>query len=253
MSSATPPDSHSPSISSDALADAAERRTRQLPLQQTAGQLAAEHDKKQKFRRLVDPGIFRPNSRDQALESLKTLLTISENLLREPHNPKFQQFKPTNQVIKRTIMDPKGTLEYAIGLGFRPEVKNFQPYYTFNPRFMDDLKIGAAILQHFVQLETEREERAALAKKSEKAVAEAAAEKVKLAFMDDRKTKMQRDEIEKERRAARAASLAQAALVGEAIPMSPSTSASLTMPGSGHTLDGPPPDDDLVQDENPTN
>jgi hypothetical protein len=118
---------------------------------------------------------------------------------------------------------------------------------------MDDLKIGAAILQHFVQLETEREERAALAKKSEKAVAEAAAEKVKLAFMDDRKTKMQRDEIEKERRAARAASLAQAALVGEAIPMSPSTSASLTMPGSGHTLDGPPPDDDLVQDENPTN
>jgi len=43
---------------------------------------------------------------------------------------------------------------------------------------MDDLKIGAAILQHFVQLETEREERAALAKKSEKAVAEAAAEKV---------------------------------------------------------------------------
>jgi hypothetical protein len=71
MSSATPPDSHSSSISSDALADAAERRTRQLPLQQTAGQLAAEHDKKQKFRRLVDPGIFRPNSRDQALESLK--------------------------------------------------------------------------------------------------------------------------------------------------------------------------------------
>lgn len=246
MSSATPPDSHSPSISSDALADAAERRTRQLPPQQTAAQLAAEHDRRQKFRRLVDPGILRPNSRDQALESLKTLLTISENLLREPRNPKFQQFKPTNQIIKRTIMDPKGTLEYAIELGFRPEVKNFQPYYTFNPRFMDDLKIGTAILQHFVQLETEKEERAALAKKSEKAVAEAAAEKVKLAFMDDRKTKMQRDEIEKERRAARAASLAQAALAQEATPVSPSTSASLTMPGSGHTLD----DGDLVEEEN---
>ena len=131
---------------------------------------------------------------------------------------------------------------------------------------MDDLKIGTAILQHFVQLETEREERAALAKKSEKAVAEAAAEKViispadfvktthlyekvKLAFMDDRRTKMQRDEIEKERRAARAASLVQAALTQETTPVSPSTSASLTMPGSGHTLD----DGDLVQEENPTN
>jgi len=62
---------------------------------------------------------------------------------------------------------------------------------------------------------------------------------------------MQRDEIEKERRAAHAASLAQAALAREATPMSPTTSASLTMPGSGHTLDEPT--DDLVQDENPTN
>lgn len=75
--------------------------------------------------------------------------------------------------------------------------------------------------------------------------------KVKLAFMDDRKTKMQRDEIEKERRAAHAASLAQAALAREATPMSPSpsTAASLTMPGSGHTLDGPTPSGDLVQDD----
>lgn len=45
---------------------------------------------------------------------LQTLLTISENLLREPDNPKFQQFKPTNNIIKRDLVDPKGTLEYAI-------------------------------------------------------------------------------------------------------------------------------------------
>jgi PUB domain len=45
---------------------------------------------------------------------LQTLLTISENLLREPDNPKFQQFKPTNNIVKRDLVDPKGTLEYAI-------------------------------------------------------------------------------------------------------------------------------------------
>jgi len=45
---------------------------------------------------------------------LQTLLTISENLLREPDNPKFQQFKPTNNIIKRDLINPKGTLEYAI-------------------------------------------------------------------------------------------------------------------------------------------
>jgi hypothetical protein len=43
----------------------------------------------------------------------QTLLTISENLIREPNIEKYQRFKPTNSVIKRDLMDPKGTLEYA--------------------------------------------------------------------------------------------------------------------------------------------
>lgn len=139
------------------------------------------------------------------MASLKTLLTISENLLREPDNPKFQQFKPTNSIIKRDLVDPKGTLEYAIELGFRPEVKNFQPFYTFNPRRVEDLRLGAAILKEFVDLENEKAERASRSKVDQKAVVEAITNQVKLAFMDDRKTKMLRDEREKEQRAARAA------------------------------------------------
>jgi len=39
---------------------------------------------------------------------------IAENLIREPENPKFQQFKPTNNVIKRDLVDSKGALEFAI-------------------------------------------------------------------------------------------------------------------------------------------
>ena len=62
-----------PSISQDALAAAAERRTRQAIPQKSAAQLAVEHDKRQKFRRLIDPGITRPNPYDQALKSLKVL------------------------------------------------------------------------------------------------------------------------------------------------------------------------------------
>ncbi|KAF8974533.1 hypothetical protein BDZ97DRAFT_1774075 [Flammula alnicola] len=204
---------NSASISNDALAAAAERRTRQATPQLTAAQLAAEHEKRQKFRRLIDPGITRPNPRDQAMSSLKTLLTISENLLREPENLKFQQFKPTNTIIKRDLVDRKGALEFAIELGFKPEVKNFQPYYTFHRRHLEDLRIGATILQEYITLETEKEERVARAKKSEKAAHDDAAEKVKLAFMDDRKAKVLRDEIEKEQRAARAAAASrQAAL-----------------------------------------
>lgn len=195
----------SPPVSTDALAAAAERRAGQLPAQPSAAQLAAAHERRQAFRRLIDPGILRPNSKEQAMASLKTLLTISENLLREPDNPKFQQFKPTNSIIKRDLVDPKGTLEYAIELGFRPEVKNFQPFYTFNPRRVEDLRLGAAILKEFVDLENEKAERASRSKVDQKAVVEAITNQVKLAFMDDRKTKMLRDEREKEQRAARAA------------------------------------------------
>lgn len=47
---------------------------------------------------------------------IQTLSTIAENLLREPDNAKFQQFKPTNTTIKHRLVDPKGTLEYAIAV-----------------------------------------------------------------------------------------------------------------------------------------
>lgn len=63
--------SGSATISADAIAAAAERRTREANPQLTAAQLAVEHERRQKFRRLVDPGITRPNAKDQAMSSLK--------------------------------------------------------------------------------------------------------------------------------------------------------------------------------------
>jgi hypothetical protein len=73
---------------------------------------------------------------------------------------------------------------------------------------------------------------------------------VKLAFMDDRRTKEQRDEIEREQRAARAVQSALAASAAAALtspsprvrsstPDSDPESENSRMPGSGHVL-GPP-------------
>ncbi|GLB33843.1 putative PUB domain containing protein [Lyophyllum shimeji] len=234
----------SPSISAEALAAAAERRALQLASEPSAAQMAAEHEKRQKFRRLIDPGIVRPNPKGQATASLKTLFTIAQNLLREPDNPKYQQFKRTNAIIMRDLVEPKGTLEYAIELGFRPEVQNFQPFYTFNPRRMDDLRIGTAILKEFIDVENEKAERAARSKVDQKAVAAAVANQVKLAFMEDRKTKLLQDQREKEIRAARAAALARGAESREASPsIQQSVARPVRMPGSAHTLssEGPPP------------
>lgn len=60
-------------ISYDALREAAERRAQQQPTQRSAAQLAAEHERRQMFRRLLDPGITRPNSKEQAMASMKVL------------------------------------------------------------------------------------------------------------------------------------------------------------------------------------
>ncbi|TFY70166.1 hypothetical protein EVG20_g2839 [Dentipellis fragilis] len=161
----------------------------------------ADHEKRQEFRRLIDPGILRVNRREQALASLQvksmlpdvlqwdihpfpvrlqTLLTIAENIIREPHNSKFKQFKPTNSRIKRDLVDPKGTLEYAVALGFRDEVivYDFQPLYVFKDKHMPDLLIGAAILKEVMHTEAEKQEREERRAKLQKEEEQARVEKV---------------------------------------------------------------------------
>lgn len=126
-------------VSPQALADAIERRTRALPAGPTAAQMAKEQERKILFRRMIEPGITRPNNREQAMASLKvrsattlarviaanlrqTLLTIAENILNHPGETKYQQFKPTNTIIKKNLVEPKGALEYAIEVWLMAEI-----------------------------------------------------------------------------------------------------------------------------------
>jgi len=190
-----------------------------------------DHDRRQEFRRLVDPGITRPNSREVANEAIKTLLMLAGNLIDHPEEAKYQRFKPTNAAIKRTIVDPKGSLEYAVELGFRPEVVNFQPYYVFHKTHWNDLLIGHTVLKEFGDREAERDQRLAKARAEEKAVVEAQKEKMRLAFLDDRKSRSQLDERERQIRAARAAKLPSPEPETEQQPPR-------YMPGSGHLLSG---------------
>ncbi|KAG8218876.1 hypothetical protein J3R82DRAFT_4555 [Butyriboletus roseoflavus] len=53
------------------LAEAAARRQLGPEASVSGAQLMHEHDKRQTFRRLIDPGIFRPNSKEVAMNSLK--------------------------------------------------------------------------------------------------------------------------------------------------------------------------------------
>lgn len=227
--------------SSTQVADALERILRQQRAEQRerSGSYTAfdeDHEKRQEFRRMIDPGILRPNARPLALESLRTLLKIAENILQNPDEPKYWKFKPTNANIKRLLVDPKGTLEYARAMGFNPEVDNFQPYYVFNrKKHLRDLQVGAEIVKEALEREMTKEERQERARREEKAVAAAQVANIKQAFLDDRKSRSHIDRREKELREARAAAATNRS---SEPPASPSPPATNRMPGSGHLLSG---------------
>ncbi|KAI0660974.1 hypothetical protein C8Q70DRAFT_973882 [Cubamyces menziesii] len=236
----------------DAVAAAIERR---LQAEREKAAAAAQssmfdgkHEKRQEFRRMIDPGILRPNPRPLALEALQTLLKLAQNIIDHPGEVKYQKFKPTNASIKRLLVDPRGTLEYAVALGFHPQVENFQPYYVFNQRYMEDLKIGAAMIKEALERELVKEEREQRRRAEEKAAHEAAVAKVKQAFYDDRKGRAMVDERERTVRAAAAANPNRSS----ASP-APSTIADYRpkrrMPGSGQTLSGEVIDVDADDDE----
>jgi len=39
---------------------------------------------------------------------------LAGNIIDHPEEEKYHRFKPTNTTIRRKIVDPKGTLEYAV-------------------------------------------------------------------------------------------------------------------------------------------
>ncbi|RDX55623.1 hypothetical protein OH76DRAFT_755621 [Lentinus brumalis] len=234
----------------DAVAAAIERRLEaereKAAAAATTPSFDGNHEKRQEFRRMIDPGILRPNPRKLALESLQTLLKLAENIIAHPDEAKYQKFKPTNPTIQRTLVEPRGTLEYAVALGFRPEVDNFQPFYIWNKRHMNDLQIGAAIIKEALEREVVKEERAQRRKEEEKAAQDAAKAKVKQAFYDDRKGRAIIDERE---RVAREAAAAKRAAGGMSPEPEPADYRPRRMPGSGHTLSGDVIDVDEGSDE----
>jgi len=113
-------------------------------------------------------------------------------------------------------------------MGFRPEVKNFQPKYVWRstPQKLIDLRVGCAILHEALDRINSSEQQKSQSKETEKEAKERVARQVshklricdislaidswscasdrqvKLAFDDDRKTKEMRDRMERERRIA---------------------------------------------------
>ena len=43
-------------------------------------------------------------------------MKLAENIIAHPDDPKYQKFKPTNATINRLLVEPRGTLEFAVAV-----------------------------------------------------------------------------------------------------------------------------------------
>ncbi|KAH6914878.1 hypothetical protein BKA70DRAFT_1257284 [Coprinopsis sp. MPI-PUGE-AT-0042] len=179
--------SRSPSADARAArAAAAERRLHQpAPSTRVQEELRLK-DKKDKFGRLIDPGIIRPNGREQVLVSLAMLLKLAQNLINHPDEAKFKRFKANNVKVKKNLIEPKGVLQYAVEMGFREKVEDYEAYYVYHDRFEEDLRMGAEILEAHIALYEDKKELEALEPVRERVLEEAAQRKVKLQIIEDR-------------------------------------------------------------------
>ncbi|KAF9821167.1 hypothetical protein IEO21_00775 [Rhodonia placenta] len=176
----------------DEVMQAIERRLEGIRLERPRGALYVDfdedHPRRRHFRRLIDPGIIRSNSTEVTLKALQTMKTLAENILRSPDEVKFHRIKPTNAKILELLINPPGVVEYIREMGFNPEVDEveWQPYYVFHMKRLDDLKMGLAIINETIERESPKQEREERALEEAKAAEAKAKQKIMLKFQDDR-------------------------------------------------------------------
>jgi len=146
----------------------------------------ADHPVRQEFRRLLDPGILRNNDKKDAAMSLRVLNKITENILKNPGDPKYTSFKITNDTVNRHIMSRKGTVEFLQKMGFREKTEECITMLVFNEARMKDLRTGAKCLEEVIQNQVQAIDDAELAKRQEIANQKAAKTKALKRFYDDR-------------------------------------------------------------------
>ncbi|KAI0352951.1 hypothetical protein OH77DRAFT_749030 [Trametes cingulata] len=155
-----------------------------------------EHDDRQRFRKRIDRDIIAANPPKVALQSLRVVLKLAENILAEPTNERFRRFKITNDTVRKSIMEPKGVLQLVVDLGFREKAENYDSYYVFNGQHVNLLRIGASIIKEALARESLREDEAVKLAR-EQAEREEAWERARLRIKDDRRSVAARTQRER--------------------------------------------------------
>ncbi|TFK91799.1 hypothetical protein K466DRAFT_659744 [Polyporus arcularius HHB13444] len=147
-----------------------------------------EWDLRQAFRRRIDRDILEGNSPKVAIESLKTVLRLTRNILAHPEEEKYRRFKINNDHIKSKIVEPKGTMKLVMDLGFHIKAENFESYVVFTGKRYSELRVGSSIMEEILEREIKKQEEEESRREREKVELEAYKQKLHDQFLDDRQS-----------------------------------------------------------------
>ncbi|KAI0660975.1 hypothetical protein C8Q70DRAFT_1052795 [Cubamyces menziesii] len=145
---------------------------------------------RQAFRRRIYRDIFESDSGNQqiALQSLQTVLKLTENLLAKPEEPAYRKFRRHNGHIKRLVIEPKGVLQLVVDLGWREKIIDFESCYVFTGKNYNNLRVGASVIKEILHKERIKQHDMDEARSREAAerISTQEKERLRLQFLDDR-------------------------------------------------------------------
>ncbi|RDX55622.1 hypothetical protein OH76DRAFT_1397015 [Lentinus brumalis] len=110
------------------------------------------------------------------------------NILAHPEEEKYRRFKINNDHIKSKIVEPKGSMELVMDLGFHIKAENFESYVLFTGKRYHELRVGSSIMEEILEREIKKQEEEETRRQREKVELEAYKQKLHDQFLDDRQS-----------------------------------------------------------------
>ncbi|CAG8745860.1 19910_t:CDS:2 [Cetraspora pellucida] len=172
--------------------------------------MATDKEFRKSLHDIIIKQISRNNRPEDAYKCVDTLSKIVGNIIKFPHDETKRRLKESNKIVKSTVREVDGGVEFLIKIGFKAKVVDFQKSFILEmPRNNDtsqllkqleNLEIAHELLEDFLQKIKERSELKERARVREK-IAEESRRKIALnKIEEDRERRAVEDERLKQSR-----------------------------------------------------
>jgi len=148
-----------------------------------------------RFRTIYDREIRKEIQKPVLLATMRTLLRIISNILKNSQEEKYRHIPATSRTLKEGVLERRGGLDFFLALGWRKKVVENREVWILgmDEDILADLEAAQFLLQKKIMLVEDRVEKAKNEDKQRKKQ-EAMRKEIALAqFKEDRQTRAEKD------------------------------------------------------------